>query len=241
MATLTEDSTDEHIHQKTVVSQVMEKIKDLIASGQFKPGDRMPSEQELAIRFGTGRSSIREAIKIFSHLGVVESKVPKGTFVCERSNISTEAITWALLLGADDMDEVIELRQVIEGQGFLALVRKLHHGDPGAEQAINELEIQVDAMVVAAKESSVEKLILADFRFHELIMKQSSNRLFEAIFQTLHNFTQAEIGTTYKSMADLSEVSQDHREIINAIRGLDVEVSIARHRSHFERIKQLLR
>ncbi|MDR2740720.1 MAG: GntR family transcriptional regulator [Treponema sp.] len=68
----------EQIRQKTVVAQVMAQIKLLLTSGQYKPGDKIPTEQELSERFGIGRSSIREAIKIFQHLGVLESQVPKG-------------------------------------------------------------------------------------------------------------------------------------------------------------------
>mgnify|MGYP001412241314 CR=1 FL=1 len=49
------------IKQKTIVQQVMEQIKDFVASGALKPGDRLPTEIELAKSFGVSRSSIREA------------------------------------------------------------------------------------------------------------------------------------------------------------------------------------
>ena len=58
--------------------------------------------------FGVGRSSIREAIKIFNYLGIMESKAALGTFISERSNISREALTWALLLGKETRDTDIE-------------------------------------------------------------------------------------------------------------------------------------
>ncbi|MEE8440850.1 MAG: GntR family transcriptional regulator, partial [Spirochaetia bacterium] len=50
------------ISRQTVVTQVMSRVKDLIASGQYQPGQRLPTEQELAQQFGVGRSSIREAM-----------------------------------------------------------------------------------------------------------------------------------------------------------------------------------
>lgn len=234
------EKPNEHIHQNTIVSQVMEKIKALIASGQFKPGDRIPTEQELATRFGIGRSSIREAIKIFNHLGVLESRVPKGTFVCSSSSISTEAITWAILLGNNDMYEIIELRQAIEAQGFVILVKNFAEGEIGTDEVLAALEAEISGMVAAAREGSVDKLIISDFRFHELIVKQSKNRLFVEIFQTLHQFTQEEIRKTYVSMANLNEVSADHREILDTIRTQDADASIKRHGAHFNRIKTLL-
>ena len=58
----------EKIKKTTIVEQVMEQIKALIASGAYKSGDKIPTELELAESFGVGRSTIREAIKIFNHL-----------------------------------------------------------------------------------------------------------------------------------------------------------------------------
>ena len=69
------------IRQQTVVTQVMGEMRNLIASGAYVPGDRIPTEKELAERFGVGRSSIREAIKIFNYLGILSSKAALGTFV----------------------------------------------------------------------------------------------------------------------------------------------------------------
>jgi DNA-binding FadR family transcriptional regulator len=69
------------VRQKTIVEQVMDQFKDLIASGQLRPHDKIPTESELAQMFGIGRSSVREAIKIFQYLGILEASPRKGTFV----------------------------------------------------------------------------------------------------------------------------------------------------------------
>jgi GntR family transcriptional repressor for pyruvate dehydrogenase complex len=72
------DST-ERIQQKTVIAQTtMEKIRDLTTSGLYKPGDKIPSEQEFAARFGIESFFICEVIRIFQHLRILESRVPKG-------------------------------------------------------------------------------------------------------------------------------------------------------------------
>ena len=96
----------------------MEKIKELIASGEYTTGGRLPTEQEMAERFGVGRSSIREAIKTFNYLGVLESKTAKGTFVCDSNSISSETLTWAILLGTDALVEAdYEFHHVIIAEG----------------------------------------------------------------------------------------------------------------------------
>ncbi|MCK4515895.1 MAG: FadR family transcriptional regulator, partial [Spirochaetaceae bacterium] len=59
-----QEPQEQTISQQTVVAQVMSRVKDLIASGQYQPGQQLPTEQELAQQFGVGRSSIREAMKV---------------------------------------------------------------------------------------------------------------------------------------------------------------------------------
>ena len=72
------------IRQTTVVAQVMERMKELIASKKYKPGDYLPPETDLAKEWGVSRSSIREATKIFNYMGLLESHAGRGTFLCER-------------------------------------------------------------------------------------------------------------------------------------------------------------
>ncbi|MEI8093077.1 MAG: GntR family transcriptional regulator [Spirochaetales bacterium] len=236
---MTEDLS-EKLRQKTVVTQVMERIKDLIASGQYGPGDRFPTEQELAERFGTGRSSIREAIRIFHHLGVVETRVPKGTFVGDRSTIATEAITWALLLGPNDKLEVIELRQVLEERGFRKVAEGWADGTSMATRALEALGAAVEVMEACAKRGDYDGLVLADYQFHETIVVESGNSLFAALFHTLHHFTEEEIRATHYSLSDLLEIARDHRDIVQSLRVGTVESAVSRHRAHFDRIRSLL-
>ena len=90
------------VRQQTVVDQVMHHIKDLIASGGQAPrSDTDGSGAGQGIR---SRQIIdSEAIKIFQHLGILESRTKTGTYVCDSSHISTEALTWAILLAKGDL------------------------------------------------------------------------------------------------------------------------------------------
>jgi DNA-binding FadR family transcriptional regulator len=230
----------ERIQQKTVVAQTMERIRELITSGLYKPGDKIPTEQELAGRFGIGRSSIREAIKIFQHLGILESRVPKGTFLCGRSHISTEAIAWSILLGNDDMWEILELRQVLEEAAFLSMMTRYMRDKESFRSVIKDLETEVKNMKTAAQEGSIDKLVQADYNFHAVIIQEGRSRLFSAIFKTLHSFLQEEIQKTYYAIKKLRDVSHDHEEIIAAIKTGDMEQAAARHSAHFLRIRGLL-
>lgn len=230
----------ERIQQKTVVMQVMDRIKDLIASGKYQVDDRIPTESELAEMFGVGRSSVREAIKIFQHLGVLEARVPKGTFVCDRSKISQEAITWSILLGQDNLTEIIELRHVIETAGVAALVRELSEKSQRGEELMNRLKVVVKTMRKGVDTASITELVQADYDFHATIISAAENSLFSSIYETLHSFMQEEIRRTYIAIGDISEIVDDHQEIIDSIVSGELNRALKRHDAHFMRIQRLL-
>lgn len=218
----------------------MERLKELIASGRYRPGDRLPTEQEMAAMFGVGRSSIREAIKVFQHLGVVESRAAKGTFLRDRADISSEAITWALLLGNDDLRDVLELREAIESVCFARLSEDLVSGTENARAVIHQLHAQVDVMKEAARNHQIQQLVETDYRFHGHIVAAGGNELFRALYANLHAFMSEEIRASYTSMQELLEVAQDHAEIVRALETESPERSRERHRRHFERTRRLL-
>jgi GntR family transcriptional regulator, transcriptional repressor for pyruvate dehydrogenase complex len=231
-----------HISQRTVVAQVMTRLKELIASGRYQPGDRLPTEHELAKIFGVGRSSIREAIKVFQHLGVVDSRAAKGTFLRDRANISSEAITWAMLLGNDDLLDVLELREAIESVCFDRLSEIAVTSPAEAAPWLEQLEAQVAVMNEAARSGAIQDLVEADYRFHGHIVEAGGNKLFRALYANLHAFMSEEIRTSYTAMEDLIDVARDHHEILITLREATTsEQSRKRHREHFARTRGLLR
>ena len=74
------------IKNKSVVQTVVDSITKAIIAGELKPGDKIPTELELAESFGVGRNSIREAIKILVYYGILEIRRAEGTFVCNGFN-----------------------------------------------------------------------------------------------------------------------------------------------------------
>ena len=65
------------------MQQVINSLTDAMLNRRLRPGDKIPTETELAETLGVGRNSIREAIKILVYLGVLEIRRAEGTFVCE--------------------------------------------------------------------------------------------------------------------------------------------------------------
>ena len=219
----------------------MDRIRELIFSGRYKVNDRIPTESELAEMFGVGRSSVREAVKIFQHLGVLEARVPKGTFVCDRTKISQEAITWSIFLGQSNIEEIIELRKLIERAGVSALTRELQAQTEKGSIALGELRDIIKRMKEGVSASAIKSLVQADFDFHAALVRAAGNSLFTDIYATLHSFLQEEIRRTYLAIDDLAEIVRDHEEIIESISSRDSSRAVTRHDEHFLRIQRLLR
>ena len=85
MAVDREFSKVKHI---TVTEQVSEQIHEMITSGRFKPGDKLPSQKELEAMMGVSRPTLREAVSRLITLGIIEARQGKGYYVQEPMDIS---------------------------------------------------------------------------------------------------------------------------------------------------------
>ena len=218
----------------------MDQLKELIASGQYKPGDKLPTESELAAQLGVGRSSIRETIKVFNYLGVLVSKSAKGTFVGSRSSISREALTWAMLLGQDDIDMLIDLRGAIEIWCFLQLTIRQHEAPEKTKDVLVDLDMILAAMGKALDANDASGVVQADFDFHKRIISSVSNQLFTDFYDTLRAFLFKEIEESQGEYQDRSKILREHEELAAAIRSGNIEQAASVYMAHIENIKNLL-
>lgn len=231
----------EKIRQQTVVGQVMEKIRDLIASGQYKSGDKIPTEQELAERFGIGRSSVREAIKVFNYIGVLESRTARGTFVCNRSSITSEALTWSILLGNDELFDLIEFRGAIELWCFMALARGISEKPGTHDNLIARLEKTIEKMRAAEESEDRRTLISLDYNFHKLVLEEIGNRIIISIYETLKSFLYEEIKKAHLSVDALSQQADNHQRLLTAIKSGNPELAAGAIKLHFRETADFVR
>jgi len=209
------------VKKNTVVRQVMDQIKNQIATGVLNPGDKIPTETVLAEQFGTGRSTIREAIKIFEYLGIIESHTRSGTYVCDHSSISTEALTWAILLGKNELFELVDLRSIIEQRALEIVIEKAQNSESFSKNIISALQKEVTILELSVKNENMEDLIEADYNFHGTIIHASDNNVFIHIYQTLKAFMHEEIKITNKQDSAIASLVSEHKEILQAIRDKD--------------------
>ena len=225
------------VHKTTLVEQVMNQIKSLIASDEYKPGDKIPTEQELAETFDVGRSSIREAIKIFNYLGVLKSIAGKGTFIQERSKISKEALTWSLLLGHDELDQMVDLRGSLELWSIFNLSGIMKNDLEKAKEIRQNLQQIIENMKEGVKNNDRLALIEADFQFHQIIIQGCGNDIINSLFDTLRAFMYDEIRRSQLDYVDLSKIPAEHTVLLQDLISGDIGQIRMSFTEHLENTK----
>ena len=131
-----------NLKSESVVQQVINCLTDGMVSGELKPGDKLPSEPELAAQLGVARTSVREATKILTYLGVLESRRSEGTFVAGGfSESMIDPMVYGIILQGQDFDSLMELRELIEVGIMRLAVSKGKPEDLGAVRlALEEFE-----------------------------------------------------------------------------------------------------
>src|SRR5690242_20807564 len=79
----------------TLTASAFEELISYVVHGTWKTGDRIPPERELCQQLGIARTSLREALKAMELIGMLESRVGDGTFVCDRSQFLSRPLLWA--------------------------------------------------------------------------------------------------------------------------------------------------
>ena len=206
------------IKRQNVVALVMDQIRQLIASGDLKPGDKLPGEIELAEKFMVGRSSVREALKAFQYLGVVEVRQPKGTYITHTSSIMSEAVIWTLMLQEKNLAELIELRLSMEFLGVwkLCTTDKKYQKEK-LDVLLKNLSQEIDRMKLSEKEKNLKEQLAADYNFHRNIVEQAENELFNNIYKSMKYFLMEEMYLSYSSVDRKNPVTI-HQELITVLR-----------------------
>ena len=90
---------------------IIQRITDSLISGDLKPGDKIPTEQEFCDQLKVGRNTVREAIKVLIAFGVLEIRRSEGTFVVDHfSPKLMDSVLYGLILCPRSMDNLLEFK-----------------------------------------------------------------------------------------------------------------------------------
>src|SRR6201994_625914 len=104
------------VSKVSISEDIAQQVLDLISSGALKPGQRLPSERELCKHFGAARSSLREALRGLSMIGVLTARVGEGTSVAaDGGKFLGKIMEWRVIAEKHDIENLLEVRVALEG------------------------------------------------------------------------------------------------------------------------------
>ncbi|WP_426565944.1 FadR/GntR family transcriptional regulator [Angustibacter sp. McL0619] len=218
-----------------VTDEAIDKLKGMIASGELKPGQRLPREADLATGLGLSRSSLREAVRVLSVLRILDVRQGDGTYI---SSLSTESLVETLSFIADFHQDssvlhMLEVRRILEPAASSRAARFA-----SAVEVASLLEI----LDRATPESPVEELVSADIEFHRAIAVASRNPVLASLIESLSGPTQrARIWRGMTEEGALARTLAEHRAIFEAIQAHDPELAEATSRVHVGGVESWLR
>src|SRR5208282_4095116 len=162
---------------------IVEQLTGLIAREELKPGERIPSEKQLCLQFGVGRTSVREALKSLSVIGILESHAGDGTFVSASYDRYLErAFQWGLLLDRKAVNDLGETRLLLETHTTYLAARRATADDLAAmERAVQGMEDYV---------ADRKRYLEHDLQFHLLIAQATQNTILGNLLSTIRGYLQ---------------------------------------------------
>ena len=225
--------------QKVKASQLVEQaIKRAIIDGSLAIGDKLPSEVDLSKQFRVNRSTIREAIRSLTKLGIIHVKKGpgQGSFLVENlPRTLSEKFEFFMEFKKITLDQVLEFRIVIETSTAEFAAQRREEEDLQNIKKI--LDVDRDQTM------EIGSLVGASLSFHLGIAAAAKSPLLYLILESIAELLRRCIVQTVSSREDPSESIQEHYEIYNAI--LEGNPLKARHlmfqhlQSYRKRLKEL--
>ena len=215
------------IERKRLADQIIERLAEMIAVGDLKPGDKLPSEPELMKQFGVGRSSVREAIGALSLIGLVTVRPGQGTHVVAPSEeSSTKPIGLMLSIGKDKIRELIEAR--IELEQIIVRLAAKNATTEDIEEIKRHHKILKPPLTIG------RKAIWADLAFHAAMAKSSHNSVLVRFLSELRQPMRHWMEQKAKHDWGYEKVYEQHNAIVEAIEARDGDRAQAALREHLE-------
>ena len=216
------------VTRTTLTADICKKMVGHLIRGDWVEGDQLPAERELCQQFGVGRASLREAMKALEIMGMIESRLGEGTFVCRRSEFLSRPLLWAIAGSTgEDARELIEARRLIEVElvGLAA--------ERASDEDLEKIRRCLDLMKEAA-DNDPPRFQEADINFHIAIGEATHNRILLNALQLIRNLMQQWIASALSLNGVAHEAVKQHEQIFSAIVAKDANAARAAMRDHLE-------
>lgn len=199
---------------EALYQRIANHVRELIASQQLHPGERLPAERDLARMLGVSRVPIREAMRTLAAQGLIEIRRGQGMYVATNAVDATVAqLTNALLKQRDLLAELFAVRRLLEpASAQWAAARR----DP---EEVARLQGLLAEMQAAADADPPDYDVIGDrdMQLHVTIAMASDNRVLVRIMQAMQDLHREQLETSLRYRDRLQSTLTDHERVIHAI------------------------
>ena len=197
----------------TLNQQAYDILKEKILNKELLPGTRLVDSQ-LAENFGISRTPLRDAIRKLAEEGfVVSNPTKKGYYVYQPS--------------AKDINEIFELRQILDIAAATKVIREILPADPTAFEQLHQV-------YQAENEMATDSFVQHDEDFHDAVIRLCGNARMQAIYTDLRHQTRAFRSVTSRSSQRISKAKSYHEKIYHGFEARDLDATIDAIRKHVE-------
>jgi GntR family transcriptional repressor for pyruvate dehydrogenase complex len=178
--------------------------------GHWAAGEKIPPERVLSQKLGVGRASLREALKALEIMGMIETRLGEGTFVCGRSEFFARPLLWAIT-GSDisDARELVEARKLIEVElAGLAAER-------ATQEDLGKIREMLDLMEASLDDPA--RFLEADVQFHLAVAEAGHNSILLNSILLIRNVMRQWVGAALTDEGVAAEAFEQHKRIFLAI------------------------
>jgi DNA-binding FadR family transcriptional regulator len=226
------------IHTRRAFEEICERIREQLALGVLKPGDKLPPERDLAQQFGVSRNVLREALRSLEMAGVLRLlKGVKGGAFIQEGDISrmNDVMRDMLSLGTISVRELSEARVHV-----LDLVVRLACSN--ARQAdLDALEGNIQRTELATKQGRLLDRVECSREFYRLLANSTGNKVIAMIMDSV---TEIHMRFVYAKVASsgvaMSRLAERRRQLLAAIAGKNASLASRLMRTHLEAVQRML-
>ena len=215
------------ITSSTVVNSVVAKLRAALASGEWRSGEMLPGQRELAEKFGISRPSLREAIIVLETLGLVRTLPSKGVVVLQAN--ASESPQQENAVAQASMEDVLQLRYTLEPFIVGLVAQSIRSKEVG------QLRLTLMDMREALEANDSEAGVNAYIAFHEELFNLTSNPIFQSVVQQTSNALKQSAQVLRNSPEHMAERLEENEAVVRAIRAKNSALAGAEMRRHILR------
>lgn len=214
------------IKRISITDEVIENIKESIDSGEYKQGEKLPTEFRFCELLEVSRTSVREAIRVLQALGYVTIKTGKGAYVADRESMNKDE-NWYDVKDAQFHD-FMEVRMAIETLSVRLSVEK------ASKKQIKELDEIHHSFIEANENQDMVKLIMLDELFHKKIIEFTNNQLLININKQVSECFKVYRSNSFTNNSVYKNAVEPHEKILKCFHTHNSSQAVQEMKTHLE-------